>query len=570
MLLTRSSKTPEAGDVYCLFNSRGTQNEYSQFVRITRIENEETYTEGSSSYRIITVSISDPLEVTFEGIEYSSNFWTTAPTVYTTVVSDAAKYYGVMKPTEPINAGDVSISVESIYTQLVPTSQGESPMIDQRPGYVGTITKTGNTRRQTFASQTWTQINLGQPFVPGTLVLDISGLRYTESGDGVLMQGGNQAGTIEYSLGRITLSSSKTGEVQAEYDPGVNLNNVGSSLLIPVLAASRGYNYVAIMWPLPLPGSIVVDYMAEGKWYRLRDNGAGDLVPDIERTGSGRINYSTGQMSITTGALPDIDVPLLVFWGCSTEIIQLQGRVEIDIEPVHHTLANAPVAPGTVRIEWPVGVSETAVATDDGHGKITGDAIGWINYGNGELYFKPTRLPLTGSNYTIDHDKYAPQVWVGNGSANVLTIPNAPLKPGTLSITMPMSIGGWTHPYQFRDDGNGRMGAEGFNQELFQCSSNSDSSSGSGTVSGGGYSHGLGSGSSSGGSSSSSNSYDSSESNKSVSAGPISATIDYLTGQVVFDLTEAVGIAITTSSSEGGGSGSSSSYTVSSGQGNQQ
>ena len=307
-----------------------------------------------------------------------------------------------------------------------------------------------------------------------------------------------------------------------------------TTLMIPVFAASRGYNYVAILWPPPVPGTIQVDYMAEGKWYRLRDDGTGFLAPDIPDTGTGKIDYAAGQVAITCAALPDVDTPILVRWGSPVELVQMQGVVEIAIEPVHHTLTGTPVAPGSLSITWPVGVSDTATATDDGHGNITGDATGWINYGNGEMEFTPTQVPVADSNYTINHDKYAEQTHTANGSA--FALPNAPIKAGSLSMDVQLTIGGWNHAYRLRDNGSGAMSAPGFTATLSQAREcltdakvistagvdwsgyrryDSDSSTGQDIQEG------------------------SKESTITLVAGGISATVDYVTGQVVFDLSTA-------------------------------
>lgn len=549
----QKASPPEAGEVWCLFNDKDSVNEYRQYVRVTKAEKRDVDL-SVNGRQVLTVEIGDPLEVTFKGTELHGND-ALPTTVYSTIVSDAAKYYGVMKPTAAISGGDINIQVESIYTQLVPTSQAETPLIDRTPGDVGPVVKCGETRTQTFASQSWTLINLGQAFVPGSLSLTIGGTAYTDPGDGVLMQSSNQAGTIDYSLGRVTLATAKSGAVTARYDPGVGVNQIGTTLMIPVEAASRGYNYVAIMWPLPVPGTIMVDYMAEGKWYRLRDNGTGELTPDIERTGSGRIDYTTGQMTITTGALPDVGVPLLVYWGNKTEIIQLQGAVDIEIEPVHHTLADAPVRPGSLTVEWPVGISETATATDDGEGNIVGAATGWVNYGSGEMEFTPARLPLPDGEYTIRHDKYAAQTWTNPGhSGTTLTLPNAPVKPGSVSIDMTMTIGGASHVYNFRDNGQGRLGADGFSKIISQSRASLHSANSAGSVfdSQTGYAYSwMGGWNGDGYSNSGDYAQNDSENNKTLTAGGIAATIDYVTGQVVFDLTTAT--SVTTEITSGAG-----------------
>ena len=531
-----SAEPPEVGAVLCLFNAKGTANEYRQYVRVMKVEQSiQSFTTDDSTFsrRILTITIGDPLEITFTGGEISE-LDNAATSIYNTIVSDAAKYYSVTTPTAPISSGDVAIQVSSIYAQLVPTSQAETPMLGLTPGEVGPIKKSGNTSTVTFTTRTWTVLNLGQAFVPKSLALTVGSTQYTDRGDGVLMQGSNQAGTIEYPLGKITFISAVSGAVSATFDPGCAMSLTPTTLMIPVFAASRGYNYVAILWPPPVPGTIQVDYMAEGKWYRLRDDGTGFLAPDIPDTGTGRIDYAAGQVAITCAALPDVDTPILVRWGSPVELVQMQGVVEIAIEPVHHTLTGTPVAPGSLSITWPVGVSDTATATDDGHGNITGDATGWINYGNGEMEFTPTQVPVADSNYTINHDKYAEQTHTANGSA--FALPNAPIKAGSLSMDVQLTIGGWNHAYRLRDNGSGAMSAPGFTATLSQAREcltdakvistagvdwsgyrryNSDSSTGQDIQEG------------------------SKESTITLVAGGISATVDYVTGQVVFDLSTA-------------------------------
>jgi hypothetical protein len=77
---------------------------------------------------------------------------------------------------------------------------------------------------------------------------------------------------------------------------------------------NRGYNYVKNLSPAPAPGSVSVDYMALGKWYRLVDNGAGGL------TGDDGVGYRDGQLRdgslvVTLGALPDVNTEILYAWG---------------------------------------------------------------------------------------------------------------------------------------------------------------------------------------------------------------------------------------------------------------
>ncbi len=520
---------PEVGSVLALFKDQGLATEFVQYVRITGVEAEEqSFSVGKRN--ILHIDIGDPLEVTFEGVELHNND-NTATNIYTTIASDAAKYYGSMKPAAAIAQGDSNIVVDSIYTQLVPTSQAETPLINLTPGEVGPIKPCGETCTVALGGLNGTRLHVAQAFVPGTLTLTIYSTVYTDRGDGVLMQGSNQAGTINYSTGLITFSAVKSGPVTASFDPGVAMALTPTTLMIPVLADARGYNYVAILWPPPSPRSLSVDYMAEGKWYRLRDDGLGYLIPDIDGTGTGRIDYSSGQLSLTCAALPDVDTPILVRWGNETEIVNLAGVVDIDVEPVYHKVAEVPVKPGSLTITWPTGVSSTATATDDGAGNITGDASGWVNYGSGEMKFTPGQLPVAESSYDIDYEKYPKQTHTASGVN--FTLPSAP-KPGTLTLEVPVNIGGFDHTYVLRDKGDGTMSAPGWTATDKQCRASLDDShsySANNTTATGGGSSGGGSG----------NTFalDETEKTISIKVGGISATVDYVTGAVVLDLSTA-------------------------------
>ena len=551
---------PKVGDVLCLFNSKGTANEYSQYVLVTKVTAKtQSFTVGQRTFSriVLTLEIGNPLEVTFIGIEMAESD-ATATSIYTTVASESSTYYGVMAPTEAIADGDTVIQVDSIYTQLVPTSQAETAMTGLTPGEAGPIKKSGDTYTLTFGYQSWTVLNLAQAFVPGTLSLTIGSTVFTDPGTGVLYQGSNQAGSISYALGQVTMSPARTGAVTATFDPGCAMALTPATLMVPVFAASRGYNYVGILWPPVTPGTLTVDYMAEGVWYRLRDNGAGLLVPDIENTGTGRVDYGASQFNVTCAALPDVDTPIIARWGSPVELVQMQGVVEIDVDPVSHTLANAPVAPGSLVIEWPTGLSTIARAVDNGAGYITGDATGWLNYGSGEMEFIPKLLPVAGSNYTINHDRYAQKTFSGSGLLS-FTLPSAPIKPGSVALDVTVSVGGWTHTYKMFDWGDGKLTADGFAATLSQCrESLADSSviATDGTSWSSYYSY----------TDSSSTGSDivegSSEKTVTLSVGSISAQVDYVTGATMVDLSTAIGVKTTISASSKSSSKASESIDI--------
>jgi len=484
----KGTKIPDIGSVLCLFKDKGLASEVQQFVRITKVEAttaEFNATSDSSEYGatamafsrdIIKLEIGDPLRETFTGAEISKND-AMGTNLYTTTVSDASKYYGVMLPTAPISAGAIEINVDSIFTNLVPSAQGEAPMVDLAVGEAGPVIGSGagySFTVNTMAVANGAQVHFGRGIKPKTLSIISSsyGHTYTDNGNGILMEGTSQVGTVDYSTGTVTFSNVPAGytaNLAVSATIGVEVPRVPNTLAKYVELSNRGYNYTAMLDPLPIPKSAWIDYMAQGKWYRLRDDGNGVFVPDIAGTGTGSINYATGSIILTCGALPDVETAIVYNWANPVETVDLSGVVSIDVAEITHTLASKPVNPGSFVMTWPVAAEGTGTATDDGNGSLTGDATGWINYATGEVAFKPTALPVSGGEYTIDYDKYP--IIQGTASATgaglcSFTLPQAPIEPGTVSLNTTVTFSGYPHIYAVVDDGNGNLSAPGWDIDV--------------------------------------------------------------------------------------------------------
>ena len=477
----KGTATPDIGGVLCLFNNKGLANEEYQYVRVTGVEKTSTefsvdvgpYSSIAQTFQrdIMRIEIGDPLRYTFKGGEITKND-ALATSVYTTIVSDASKYYGVMLPTKAINAGDIAINVDSIFTHLVPSAQGESPVTDLSIGEAGPVVGTGESRAVSVASMTVTngaQMFFCRGLKPTTLSIAGGGHTYTDKGDGILYEGLSQVGTVDYSTGAVTftnISGSYTSAFTMTAVAGVEVVRVPESITQTIALANRGYNYVAILKPLPIPGSVWVDYMSQGKWYRLRDNGLGTLVPDLAGTGTGTINYATGSLALTCAALPDVDSQIIFNWANPVETVDLSGEVEVEVAEIVHTLANAPVEPGSLSITWPTGAEATATATDvGGTGAISGDATGSINYSTGEIRFKPTLLPTSAGEYTIDYEKYnkvTGSAAASNAGTFAFTLPEGPVKPGGVNVDVLVRFADHQHVYRMKDDGAGNLSASGW------------------------------------------------------------------------------------------------------------
>jgi hypothetical protein len=470
---------PGVGDVLYLVKDEGTAGKKSQYVRITKVEsNEQEFAIEKSSYttytrrQIVELEIGDPLRETYPGIEITDNDSLATTGLYTTTVADAAKYYGVMHPSQAINQHDVSINVQNIFTHLVPSAQGESPALDLSIGEAGPVKGSGapySVVYTGFVAGVDAQLHFGRGIRPGSLSLAFSGGQsFADQGDGILYLNGVQVGVIDYGTGTITLKVNY-GTVTASMTAviGTEISRIRNTDITVVEINNRGYNYVKILQPLPSPRTLNVDYMSQGKWYRLRDNGRGELAPDIQGTGTGTINYLTGHVNLTVAALPDVGTAILYSWGNPLEVEEAIGQVTIEMPQIVHTVAEAPIRPGSVTISWPSGEG-TATATDNGSGFLVGDveAGSVVDYAEGELIWRPTAIPIENTVYTISYDKY-PHITTTAGGADsggILTVqlPDAPVKPGSVSFQMAVHAMGHSHIYRFRDNGSGGMSAGGF------------------------------------------------------------------------------------------------------------
>ena len=490
----RGLSLPKVGGVFFFIKDEGLSSEVSQYVRISKVESSEqefTTTASSTEYgeiaqsfnrTVVTLTITDPLRSTYPGIAITTNDAVTGGAIYTTVVADAAKYYGAMPVTEAIADGAVVLNVESIYAQVVPTSQGEAPMVDLSVGEAGPVIGSGVSRSITVAG--FPIINgctlyFGMGLKPGSLTVVHNGHTYTDTGGvGTIYEGATEKGTVDYSTGQITFAGVTTATATATITAiaGAESPRVNDTMIIPVELSNSGYNFTATLNPLPAKGTLVVDYMAQGEWYRLREVN-GNLVPDIAATGTGTINMTTGSVILTCAALPDVGSAIIFSWGSPLELVDLSGSVTIDAAQIDHTVAEFPVKPGSLSISWMSG-GVTVTATDNGSGVLTGAATGTINYATGRILLEPTLLPSPQTTYEINYHKYpyvteAKPITTTAGIATV-TLSQAPIKPGTLNLRVMMGFGDFGHIYQLHDNGAGGLSAGGFGGILAESTSGTE------------------------------------------------------------------------------------------------
>jgi hypothetical protein len=232
--------------------------------------------------------------------------------------------------------------------------------------------------------------------------------------------------------------------------PAVAIYDTAHTDSTQIELANRGYNYVKTLRPIPQPGTLFVDYMAQGEWYRMQDNGRGVL--EDEYGGTGTIDYTTGSVVATLGALPDVGSQVIFTWATPTHYEIRTDDPDVEPAYITFTVAQGEILPNSLTLTWDVdGTPKTA--TDDGNGNLTGDATGRVIYGLGQVGMKPNVVPDSDAVLTVEYDIGVNQVETPSHSVTgddaTFTVANAPVRPGTFVAQFTQN---YQRDHEFRND----------------------------------------------------------------------------------------------------------------------
>lgn len=422
---------PVPGDRLVMIFHNGLPDAYTQFVSVIRVEDAEvTYEDDKGKYerRVLTVQLGQALGRDYPGFDPSryvvSDAALNARTrLRTTIWGNASKYYGVQPLTAAASLGDYTVQAASMYERLVPAAQAETPLLDVRAnGQQQGLVATGGavTRSITQVFTTAVSMYVGAPVLPGSLRIERDGVTVTDKA-GRLVQGGSETGQIDYEGGLLTLSANVFGTTGGTHSVTLTPADVPQMLTrqraIQVTAPSQSLNYAFVLdGAPPLPQTVVVSYLAQGRWYVLRDDGAGALRGQDAGWGVGTVNYKTGAVQLSLGALPDIGSLILVQCQTDAEVAQLDpglftygAKLYAPINTsgeASESKGAKTLAPGSVTITWSDGGTKTS--TDDGLGGLSGDATGVVDYSAGVVRISPNALPASGTVFMLDGDADSP------------------------------------------------------------------------------------------------------------------------------------------------------------------
>lgn len=458
----KDAPSPDINDNLCLTTNTSGYTPAEQYIRVKGILSRTTRTfyddTGAFERDVVVIETVNALAYNFFGQEAARFTSSKPPTrIYETNVVDATSYHSVKRLTAPAGPGDLSVLVDTPYVTIVPTSTAETPVTDVLAG-LGTISYVqagpaatlGLSYSTAFAAGVPAVRFLGNPMVVGSVKVLVGSIELTDNGSGELASATTSpwTGTVDYLAGSVSLANANgtgTTSVTVTATPAGAIAEQGFSDEIKVTQNNQGYNWLFQIDPLPAAGTVVVDYRALGRWIRLTDNGRGQLVGKPGQ-GSGAVNYATGSVVLTTGALPDLDSSVLVSWGTPILAEARTGDLSISAPALHFMLGQSGVVPGTATFTLKVGGVSVAV-TDNAAGSllIGGVVRGSIAYATGEVLIRPVALPDADSQvacaYEYGQALAATAQPVPDGAGTVaFTIPAGPVGAGSVRLDWTVSV----------------------------------------------------------------------------------------------------------------------------------
>ncbi len=443
------------GSTLVLVSKEGQALQHEQYVRITKVETRiaKMVIDGKEvEYKIATYSINDPLDQDYVGL--SARQWYSGDKSQTiirdTIVADTGKYYASSNLATDAKVGEFTVNAESIFAQLVPSAQTETPIVDVNAAGESMVLVPGNTAAitATYSTNIGTAQNLyiGSSVMPSSVSFNLFGQQITDQGGLLKNTSGTQVGTIDYQRGLIQWTQAAgagSANLSMTFKPASAPNQYFQSETRPVTQQNQSANWTGVLVPPPAPGSLSVSYMSQGKFYELKDDGSGRLSGSSASFGSGNINYETGSWSITTGALPDVNTPILLLWGTPLATFIRSG---LAVEPAafEFDLQQAGIASGSVTVKWLLE-GEQKTATTNTLGQFSGDATGTFNYATGQGRLVPNKLPQKNTVFTINYsygvplDQTVENIMPADQKLKFTIGSGAAIQPNSVELSVPVA-----------------------------------------------------------------------------------------------------------------------------------
>lgn len=388
---------PAVGQPLVIVQNEGQSDEFYQYLRPLKVDTvvrefQRTVSE-TVSRNVVTIEFGDTLNKTFNGLtvpEFYQNASTSRRAILREArIADAAKYYSASRLAEPVVAMQSrQVRLNSIYTQVVPSTQVETPILQRDPANQIATQARGDgviNISQSINVTTNTAFNLPSGIAVGTLSLNVGGQTLTDR-DGELVNGQNVGyASIQYGIGQITwynlLNLGQT-TITGSYKPASEFTRVAQTDY-QIVGDNAGYNFVRELGAEPLPNSLKITYTVGGNNYLVHDDGRGNLIDD---DGNGRGTVQGKTVLLTTAAIPDAASYIIYSFGVDLSTVKYGAQA---LPAAYHVINTVDKVSGSITITW--ATDKTATVNN---GVITGDATG--TFIDGKLNIAP--------NVTVDKD----------------------------------------------------------------------------------------------------------------------------------------------------------------------
>ncbi|MBN9411336.1 MAG: hypothetical protein J0H69_19500 [Burkholderiales bacterium] len=459
---------PAGGEVLVL-SQTGVGEQYLRILKIAVSNETFTVLEGSSTVTfnafVATCDLGSELAYDFNGPPAARAMPVGAWALpFSTSAAAGAQFFGVKKLTASAALGDYEVIADGIFAPLVPAATLESPLIDQYPlaprQGVHSTANSALSYTAIVALNPGISVQLMTPVQPGTLAATRAGLSLVDDFAGVVKDGSTAVANIDYATGLLTfLATSPAYGVAGTtftYRPATASQASTKSAYDEVTLLNQGLSWVRSIKPAPAPGTLVVSYMAQGRWYSLQDTGGGKMAGADSSYGAGTMSYSSGSVSLTLGALPDVGSGLLYQWGEAYGAVDGIPLVTMPDEFEALIPLDAYTDLGSIVVTWSAGANNYT-ATTNSSGTLSGHATGKVL--DGVLHFRPSVKPTSGvvqvawTSAPVPQDTYT-------GSGNNLTLSATPVRPGTVRFNLGVVAQSYYElpgTLAMRDDGVGNI-----------------------------------------------------------------------------------------------------------------
>lgn len=410
--------SPDIGDVLVLSVEAPGYAPFEQYVSVREVAQRttQTFTDGAGDFQrdVLLLTLNERLAQAFVGQDPPRRIDSdqVPPTrVRLSQVTDAARYYGQKPVLGPVTAPTTSVDIGDPYIPIVPSSRVETPITDALAG-LGSLAmvESGPAGALSWSGSVSGTANvpviryLGSPYARRSLTVTVGSVTLHDDGGGGLVPENpadvGWSGAADYETGAVSIvrDTGWSGTVTLEATPAGAVLEQGYTMTRMITANNRALAQVFQLPMRPAPGTAVMDYRSLGKWIRLHDNGAGQMVGNPGE-GSGTLNYDGASAQVTLGSLPDVDSPIIWSWGVDLRARKSVGEITIPTPQYRQQLDQEHLTPGSLTMAWDSdGTPRTATA--DATGQITGDATGYVDEVAGVAWFTTEHTPDTGITYS--------------------------------------------------------------------------------------------------------------------------------------------------------------------------